>query len=72
MRCDLCVSSFMKNNIFNLTTLLRFHLEISGKEIKEEQSSNKDCIKLILSGFHLDISGKDTNDEHPLNISGIS
>ena len=43
--------------------LLKFHLEISGKEIKEEQLKNKLCKLLTLFRFHLEISGNSFNDE---------
>ena len=51
--------------MFILLTLLTFHLEISGIDIKDEHSGNKADILLTLLTFHLEISGIDINDKHP-------
>ena len=40
-----------------------FHLDISGKEINEEQLKNVDSISLAQLVFHLDRSGNDNSDE---------
>ena len=48
-----------------------FHLEISGKLVKEEQFSNILYISLSLeidNTFHLEMSGKSDKDEQFLNI----
>jgi len=45
-------------------TLSVFHLDISGKDINDEQFKNNPSILITLSVFHLDISGKDINDEN--------
>ena len=39
-----------------------FHLEISGKDFKEEQPSKAAFISLIFSKFHLDIFGKEDKE----------
>ena len=49
----------------------KFHLEISGNAIKEEQLKNRWVKKTILSIFHLEISGIDINEEHPENKPNI-
>ena len=41
-----------------------FHFEISGKDIKDEQSLNMQIISVTLLVFQFEISGKDDNDEH--------
>ena len=42
-----------------------FHLEISGKDNKEEQFLNIDLISLIFEVSHFEISGKEINDVQP-------
>ena len=44
-------------------TLLVFHFEISGIDVKEEQLKNIPLIFVMLLVFHLEISGKDDNEE---------
>ena len=41
-----------------------FHLDISGNDINEVHSKNKDLIPMTLEVSHLDISGNDTNKLH--------
>ena len=48
-----------------------FHFEISGNDIKDEQSWNKADILVELLVFHFEISGNDDIDEHPPNIPVI-
>ena len=43
--------------------LLVFHLDILGKDIKDEQLLNKLFILVILLVIHLEISGSSINDE---------
>ena len=40
-----------------------FHLDISGKEINDEQPKNIAFILFIFSQFHFEISGNDINEE---------
>jgi len=42
-----------------------FHLEISGNDINELQSLNKEYILVTFEVFHFDISGNDINELHP-------
>ena len=51
-----------------LVKLFVFNLEISGRDIKEEQSEKIKVIYFTLPVFHLDISGRDVKDEQPENI----
>ena len=44
-------------------TLLVFHFEISGIDVKEEQLKNIPFILVTLLVFHLEISGNDNNEE---------
>ena len=46
-------------------------MEISGIDINDLHSTNKQDILLILLTFHLDISGIDINKEHPKNKQDI-
>ena len=59
---------FLNNPL--IPTLL-FQLEISGKDTKDEQPSNKKPISLALDVSHFDISGKDVNERQPENIQLI-
>ena len=45
-------------------TLIVFHFEISGNDINDEHSQNKDFILITLLVFHFEISGISFNDEH--------
>ena len=49
-------------------TLFVFHLDISGKDIKELHPLNIPLILVTLFVFHLDISGNDDKDEQLENI----
>ena len=55
-----------------VSTFLVFHIDISGKEDKEEQLKNIAPITLALLIFHIDISGNEDNDEQSANIELIS
>ena len=50
-----------------LVTLLKLHLDISGKDDKKKQSSNAFPISLTLLVFQLDKSGNDVNIVKKLN-----
>ena len=43
--------------------LFEFHLDISGKEVKDLQLQNNPLIFWTLIVFHFEISGKDDKDE---------
>jgi hypothetical protein len=45
-------------------TLFVFHLDISGKDIKDLHPLNIPLILVTLFVFHLDILGNDFNEEH--------
>ena len=49
-----------------------FHLDISGKDISDEQFKKTLDILFTLLVFHLDISGKDFKEIHSSNIPDIS
>ena len=50
-----------KQSIFS--TLLVFHLDISGNDIKEEHSKNKLFIFITFSVFQQEISGNDVKNK---------
>ena len=60
----------MKPILFNSVNLVIYisHFEISGKDDKDNQPSNKHFIFLILFVFHFEISGRYDKDEQPENI----
>ena len=47
-----------------MVTLLVFHFDILGKEIKEEHPLNTELISSISFVLNLDISGIDIREEH--------
>ena len=66
---DELVKDIHPENAFDiLVKLFVFNLEISGTDIKEEQSEKIKVIYFTLPVFHLDISGRDVKDEQPENI----
>ena len=51
-----------------LLTLLVFHLEISGKHLKELQPPNISSMVVTLLVFHLEISGKYIKEMQSPNV----
>ena len=52
----------------SIVSLFVFHIEISGREIKDEQLENIEHISIVFIVSHFDKSGKYFKDLHPLNI----
>ena len=55
----------------NSFTLLTFHLDKSGKDIKELHLQKTDTIFSKFFVSQMDISGTDSKDSHPLNKAAI-
>ena len=58
---------FFENKKLIFLILFVFHLDISGKEIKDEHPENIPLISSILLVFHFDKSGNEIKEEHPAN-----